>query len=127
MHDDDLGQGLAVREWLASATGWTIVMGHHPVLSNGPHGNAGNYDGNAPGGQAELSGSRLASFFDQSVSGRADLYLAGHDHDLEAFQIPGGKAREVVIGGGGAAFYPLEGSNPPASVPRLRKRPRGPS
>ena len=33
-------------EWAGGSTGtWRIAYGHHPYLSNGPHGNAGMYEG----------------------------------------------------------------------------------
>lgn len=91
---------------------WRIAMGHHPYLSNGPHGNAGAYDGRegAPG----LSGDRLKAFFEAHVCGKAQLYLSGHDHDLEWLEpTPSCGATEFIVsGGGGASTYPLGTADP---------------
>lgn len=90
---------------------WRIALGHHPYLSNGPHGNAGSYDGRpaAPG----VSGESFRQFMEAHVCGRVDLYLSGHDHDLEWFEpassCPG--TQLVVSGGGGADTYALTGTN----------------
>lgn len=49
---------------------WTIAYGHHPLYSNGPH-------GNAAGASAAWLHTTVCG------SGAVDLYLAGHDHDLQ--------------------------------------------
>ena len=99
---DALEQGTAVSRWFAGSSGWRIAFGHHPYLSNGPHGNAGAGD-NVP----------FQVLFDQSLADRADLYLAGHDHTLQVLKVPAPATRPllVVSGGGGAALYPFPGSN----------------
>jgi 3',5'-cyclic AMP phosphodiesterase CpdA len=111
MHPTDLGQSADVAYWLASVSGWKIVFGHHPWVSNGAHGNAGTYDGHTADSAPELNGSRLATFFDTVIQEQADLYLCGHDHDLEVFASPGGKTLHVVSGGGGAGLYTLGSAN----------------
>lgn len=62
--------------WLArtvrtAGSPWRIAFGHHPWRSNGLHGNA------APA---------LRTALEWGLCGRADLYLAGHDHDLQLLQ-----------------------------------------
>ncbi|MHB8633196.1 MAG: metallophosphoesterase [Thermoplasmatota archaeon] len=99
---------------LQNATGarWKIALGHHPYLSNGPHGNAGAYDGH-PGVPA-LSGDYLKGFFEAHLCGKVQLYLSGHDHDLEWLSaVPScGSTQFIVSGGGGASTYNLTGSDP---------------
>jgi len=40
----DSGQGTEVADWMGRPARWKIAFGHHPILSNGPHGNAGSSD-----------------------------------------------------------------------------------
>tara|TARA_R110001592_G_scaffold112297_1_gene310347 strand:- start:4389 stop:6389 length:2001 start_codon:yes stop_codon:yes gene_type:complete len=80
--------GLAQAQWLKAAMAnskakWKIAFAHHPYLSNGSHGNAGNYDG-IPGFVAPvLAGSRYKAFLEETVCDKADFFFAGHDHDLQ--------------------------------------------
>ncbi len=72
-------------EVAASTATWKIAFGHHPYVSNGPHGNAGNYEG-VPF-PPMVAGTTVKEFFDASICGKVDVYLSGHDHsrqDLEA-------------------------------------------
>ncbi len=92
-------QGARVKEWTsARARPWLIAFGHHPYRSNGTNGNAGR---------------RLARFVEDRLCGRAELYLAGHDHNLQLLQ-PSRDCQtlQVVSGGGGYATYALPGANP---------------
>ncbi len=78
-----------------------IVAGHHPYLSNGEHGNAGTYEGKKilP---YFASGKFVKKFLDENVCKYADLYLSGHDHNLQVFdgtQI-GCKGKFIVSGAG---------------------------
>ncbi len=57
-----------------STADWRILIGHHPVESGGVH-----------GGSAPLK-RRLASLLRE---GEVDLYLSGHDHDLQVLRLPG--------------------------------------
>lgn len=60
---------------------WFIVLGHHPYLSNGKHGNAGLYERlRVP---YFASGSNVEKVLKRYVCGKADFYLAGHDHSLQ--------------------------------------------
>lgn len=72
-------QGAWVDEHLAKATApWRIVLGHHPYVSDGKHGNAGSYEGTT--GVPWLSGRGVKSFYDAHICGKADLLMVGHDH-----------------------------------------------
>lgn len=66
---------------------WTIVVGHHPVYSNGRHGD-----------NVTLV-KQLAPLLDQYG---VALYLCGHDHDLQHLELEGLKTSFVISGGGGA-------------------------
>ncbi len=92
-------QGTRAREWTSTrARPWLIAFGHHPYLSNGTNGNAGK---------------RVKRFVEDRLCGKADLYLAGHDHNLQLLQ--GSRTcptLQVVSGGGGYATYALPGANP---------------
>jgi hypothetical protein len=71
----------AVPAQLAQATQpWKIVYGHHPYLSNGPHGNAGRYDGSSGGAGA---GTPMKEFVESRLCNQADVYFAGHDHSMQ--------------------------------------------
>ena len=68
--------------WLPASTAtWKIVFGHHPLLSNGKHGNAGSYD-SVPFVPI-ANGEGVKTFLEDRVCGRADAYFAGHDHSLQ--------------------------------------------
>ena len=64
----------------SSAT-WKVAFAHHPYLSNGKHGNAGNYEGFSFIPIA--SGQNVEEFIDDVICGKVDLYLAGHDHNRQ--------------------------------------------
>jgi hypothetical protein len=89
-------------EWLDAALAkstapWKVVFGHHPYRSNGDHGNAG---------------SELDAVFTDVVCGRADMYLCGHDHDLEWLEPVCGM--ELIVSGAGSQTRGLGGSDEPA-------------
>jgi hypothetical protein len=105
-----LGFGADQAAWLpaeiANATTlWKIVFGHHPFLSNGPHGNAGDYDGVAGGGED------MEILVNSYMCGQVDLYLSGHDHNMQWLQSPC-TGTEFIVSGAGQSTYPLVGSNP---------------
>lgn len=60
---------------------WTIAYSHHPYISNGPHGNAGEYDGRED--DPIDSGKYVKDFFDTAVCGQISAYFCGHDHSLQ--------------------------------------------
>jgi hypothetical protein len=83
------------RAWYPSAlmdlagSEWIFLLGHHPYLSNGSHGNAGSYEAIEIAGKEVaipvpiLDGRNLKAFFDELVCGTVDVYLAGHDHNRQ--------------------------------------------
>ncbi|GGK36214.1 metallophosphoesterase [Nocardia camponoti] len=76
------------RAWLdqalASSTAqWKIACTHQPYLSNGPHGNAGNYEGLPI---EPLNGVHAKRFFEDHVLGKVSLLLSGHDHTLQVLE-----------------------------------------
>jgi hypothetical protein len=76
---------------------WRLAFGHHPYLSNGPHGDAGSY-----GGLLGLvsKGRELKRFFDENLIGRVDVYVSGHDHLIQDLGDVGGTA--ILVSGGGS-------------------------
>lgn len=79
--------------WLDEAIGkslarWKIVYGHHPIYNVGEHGD-----------NKELIEKLLPM-----LKGRVDIYLAGHDHNLQHLK-PESGVHFFVCGGGGARLY----------------------
>lgn len=72
---------------------WLTVMAHHPVYSNGPHGD-----------HPVLVRDWAPLLRDYKV----DLYMAGHDHDLQVLQLEGEPTTHVLSGAGGADLYVLK-------------------
>ena len=72
---------------------WTLAFGHHPLYSNGPHGDS-----------AELIAAWLPLFQKYGVA----AYFCGHDHDLQHLEFEGVGTSFVVSGGGGAAITKLK-------------------
>ena len=67
---------------------WVIASAHHPVFSNGQHGDT-----------SELLKNWAPLFRKHKV----DFFLSGHDHQLEHLEVDGWPTSFVVAGGGGAA------------------------
>jgi hypothetical protein len=81
--------------WLAreldrSTARWKIVYGHHPIRSAGWHGDT----------------QELVEKLLPVLANRADLYLAGHDHDMQQLETERGVAL-FVVGSGGAGVRPV--------------------
>lgn len=74
-------------------TPWLIVVGHHPVYSNGSHGDS-----------KELVSTCAPLMQAHGVH----LYLCGHDHDLQHLELEGLKTSFVLSGGGGARVRELK-------------------
>jgi 3',5'-cyclic AMP phosphodiesterase CpdA len=74
-------------------TPFLVVMGHHPIFSNGPHGDH----------------KVLMQDWEPLLrKHKAHLYLAGHDHDMQHLEFEGHPTSFVVSGGGGADLYTLK-------------------
>lgn len=80
---------------------WTVVAGHHPLRSNGRHGNAGAYEGwsHVPW----LSGAAIERLL-APLCDRVDLYLSGHDHSRQLLQHCG---VDLIVSGAGASTTPI--------------------
>jgi 3',5'-cyclic AMP phosphodiesterase CpdA len=72
---------------------WLIVLGHHPLYSNGVHGD-----------QEHL----IEEWGPLFQKRRVDFYFAGHDHDLQHLEFSGKRTSFVVSGGGGARVRDLK-------------------
>lgn len=80
---------------------WRFAASHFPYLSNGAHGSAGHYDGK------EGKGAALKRLVEEKVCGKADVYLAAHDHDLQWLApVPECGDTEFIVSG--AASDPRE-------------------
>ncbi len=75
-----------------ATTPWRFVIGHHPLYSNGTHGD-----------NATLIRDWDPLFRQYGV----DLYLAGHDHDLQHIEISDHPTSFVCSGAGGAPLYAI--------------------
>ena len=74
-------------------TPFLVVMGHHPIYSDGPHGD-----------HPVL----IRDWEPLLRKHKAHLYLAGHDHDLQHLEFDGHPTSFFLSGGGGADLYRLK-------------------
>jgi len=72
---------------------WLICMGHHPLYSNGKHGD---------------SRTLIAEFGSLFQKHGVNFYFCGHDHDLQHLEFAGLCTSFVLSGGGGARLYEIE-------------------
>ncbi len=70
----------------------TIVVGHHPIYSDGVHGDTPELV-NELGPMLEKAG--------------VHLYLCGHDHDLQHLELENLRTSFVISGGGGAPIHQI--------------------
>ncbi len=70
-----------------SAGVWTVCVAHHPLFSNGSHGD---------------NGVMQTDWGPILQKHRVDFYVCGHDHDMQHLEIPGWTESFVLVGGGGA-------------------------
>lgn len=97
----DLGEeGVkAQNEWLKEELSrervapWIVVMAHHPLYSNGRHGD---------------SSSLISMWGDLFQKHGVDFYFCGHDHDLQHMEFEELKTSFVLSGGGGARVRPIQ-------------------
>lgn len=82
---------------------WTFLHGHHPLFSNGVHGNA------------ELESPPLRDWLHEAVcSGGVDLLVSGHDHDLQYLPAQDGCGEvEFVVSGAAAQVRDIAGEANP--------------
>jgi hypothetical protein len=72
---------------------FTLVLGHHPIFSNGPHGDHKTL---------------IADWEPLLRKHNVPVYLAGHDHDLQHLEFEGHPTSFVCSGAGGADLYDLK-------------------
>ncbi len=89
------GKGSPQERWLRadlarSRKACTLAYWHRPRYSNGLHG----------------SDDRTEALWRDLAAAKADVVLAGHDHDYERLQ-PKDGIRSFVVGTGGRSLYPL--------------------
>jgi len=87
------------------STPFLAVLGHHPIYSDGPHGD-----------HPVLIRDWDPLFRKHNVQ----LYLAGHDHDLQHLEFEGHPTSFFLSGGGGADLYDLK-INPAQRGPYAQK------
>jgi hypothetical protein len=92
---------------IGSTNPWRIAFGHHPYLSNGKHGNAGNYE---PKYKAlnPIKGKAIKKLIERGICPSFDIYMSGHDHNLQILK--GTKKcpiTTIVSGAGGASITSL--------------------
>jgi hypothetical protein len=131
--EDDIKAALLDKN---AARQWKIGFGHHPYVSDGDHGNAGNYDGGPLSSCAARSlmpassnnlwgkGCRLKTFIEDGLCAHGlDLYLSGHDHNLQWLSAncdasaPSRDVQFIVSGAGGQTTpctHPTDGVPIPA-------------
>jgi len=71
----------------SSRATWKVVYGHHPIYSAGAH----------------EDNPKMIKRLLPVLKGRADVFIAGHDHDLQHLK-PEGGVHFFVSGGGGASL-----------------------
>jgi hypothetical protein len=92
-----------------AGTRWKVAFGHHPYYSNGPHGNAGSYEG-VPFVPI-VNGEHVRSFVEDHLCGKVDFYICGHDHSRQDL-VDTCQGTQFLVSGAGAKTTELEGSNP---------------
>lgn len=75
---------------------FTMVIGHHPLYSNGSHGD---------------TPALIEQWGDLFQQHRVHAYLCGHDHDLQHLELEGKFTSFVISGGGGARTRALKGGH----------------
>lgn len=109
-----------VDAWIKNSTAdWKISFAHHPYRSNGPHGNAGCYEGAKAAPIPQLcglipvaSGKGVKEAYDKLLCGRVDAHFCGHDHSRQwldkAASTKHCKDVELIVSGGGAKTTDVE-------------------
>jgi hypothetical protein len=105
MYGDAPQQRADVAAWLAEGSSRArVVLGHHPWLSNGDHGDAGRYD-HVPTYLPVAPGASFASFFRDVVCDHAALYVSGHDHSRQWLSPRCGRTELAISGAASVATH----------------------
>lgn len=108
--NNSINQTQDIQNWISSSKAkWKIAFGHHPYISNGRHGNAGEYDGKHS--NSTRSGTGNKKFTEEVICGKVDLFLSGHDHDKQWLATTC-KGTQFAVSGAGASTRSLKGKNP---------------
>jgi hypothetical protein len=75
---------------------WTLCLAHHPLFSNGSHGDNG------------VLIREWGTLFRKHA---LDFYVNGHDHDLQHLEIPGWPTSFIIAGGGGRGTTAMRRNN----------------
>jgi tartrate-resistant acid phosphatase type 5 len=102
-HEEMEAENLWLRNELAQSSSalYTAVLAHHPIFSNGDHGD---------------TPSLIEDWEPLLRERKVHLYLSGHDHDLQHLEFEGNPTSYVISGGGGASLRNLK-RNPSARGP----------
>jgi hypothetical protein len=71
---------------------WTMAVCHHPPFTNGDHGDTGPLQ---------------TAWGPIMKKHHLDVWLCGHDHDLQHLEIPGWTNTFMLVGGGGGKIRPM--------------------
>ena len=77
---------------IASKAKWKVVYGHHPIGTSGEH------------AREKLVLNLQKTLLPTLAEGKADAYLAGHDHDYERFTPTAESPLLTIVSGGGGAY-----------------------
>jgi hypothetical protein len=75
---------------------WIVVAGHHPLFSNGQHG-----DGTG----------MIAALAPLLIRHGVQFYICGHDHSLQHIELDGWPTSFLIVGGGGAPLTPIQSAD----------------
>jgi tartrate-resistant acid phosphatase type 5 len=100
-----------------SAAHWKIVVGHHTIYSSGVHGRVNGFDQ-----------SHMRLMLPMLESERVDLYICGHDHDMELIGDLTAKTRPLfLISGAGSGLDEMKvrkaHGEPPTVFPLPQPKP----
>lgn len=107
----------------ASKARWKFALAHHPYISNGQHGNAGDYERGALPNTCAIPlitsqscrGEDYKAFLENTICDQVDVFFNGHDHELYWLKPTAacGKTQHILSGAGGKEREILEpGRNP---------------
>src|SRR5436305_7702317 len=71
---------------------WLVCCAHHPLFSNGDHGDNGVLQ--------NTWGPLFRKY-------KVDLYICGHDHDVQHLEMPNCLTSFILVGGGGQGIRPM--------------------
>lgn len=110
LYSRDGDQRPQMATWInESRARWKIALSHHPYRSNGPHGNAGTYNGQP--NQPVFNGVTVKSFDEEILCGKVDVLMSGHDHSQQWMKDTC-NGTELIISGTGSELTSLPGRQP---------------